>query len=385
MGRIAKWLAAAALLLAGLPGQAQEKNPFSTEGWWKPAEPPFSPAVHDDASITFRLRAPRAHEVTLLLGEWEVSEIPMQRNGNGVWSVTVGPLEPCVYQYIFRIDGFETIDPENPAVKAGTTVYGSVVEIPGAENRRFDEAYRPGGEIHTLNYRSTPLGRMRTLRVYVPEAAVRHPRQKFPVLYLRHGGGDNENSWVTDGRAATILDNLIAENKAVPMYVVMTNGLTDGSWAGGSTPEGIATLEKELLEDVKEARAHGDLSENFEYHAAKKEKNKNESRIRYLERMIKTAKIVSDESKEDEVGLNNTVHLYFEEDDEVEVFKLVTTVRGNSLKGLISTESPIGKAILGKKAGDRVFIRVSGDAGYYVVIKEIENTVDDGSDQLRSY
>ena len=134
-------------------------------------------------------------------------------------------------------------------------------------------------------------------------------------------------------------------------------------------------LRKELLEDVKEARAHGDLSENFEYHAAKKEKNKNESRIRYLERMIKTAKIVSDESKEDEVGLNNTVHLYFEEDDEVEVFKLVTTVRGNSLKGLISTESPIGKAILGKKAGDRVFIRVSGDAGYYVVIKEIENTV----------
>lgn len=144
-------------------------------------------------------------------------------------------------------------------------------------------------------------------------------------------------------------------------------------------------LRKELLEDVKEARAHGDLSENFEYHAAKKEKNKNESRIRYLERMIKTAKIVSDESKEDEVGLNNTVHLYFEEDNEVEVFKLVTTVRGNSLKGLISTESPIGKAILGKKAGDRVFIRVSGDAGYYVVIKEIENTVDDGSDQLRSY
>lgn len=144
-------------------------------------------------------------------------------------------------------------------------------------------------------------------------------------------------------------------------------------------------LRKELLEDVKEARAHGDLSENFEYHAAKKEKNKNESRIRYLERMIKTAKIVSDESKEDEVGLNNTVHLYFEEDDEVEVFKLVTTVRGNSLKGLISTESPIGKVILGKKAGDRVLIRVSGDAGYYVVIKEIENTVDDGSDQLRSY
>ena len=111
-------------------------------------------------------------------------------------------------------------------------------------------------------------------------------------------------------------------------------------------------LRKELLEDSeKKARAHGDLSENFEYHAAQKRKNKNESRIRYLERMIKTARIVSDESKEDEVGLNNTVHLYFEEDDEVEIFKLVTTVRGNSLKGLISTESPIGKAIIGQKRG----------------------------------
>ena len=85
------------------------------------------------------------------------------------------------------------------------------------------------------------------------------------------------------------------------------------------------------------------------------------------------------------MGLNNTVHLYFEEDDEVEIFKLVTTVRGNSLKGLISTESPIGKAIIGKKEGDRVFIRVSGDDGYYVVIRKIENTVDDGSDRLRSY
>ena len=107
-------------------------------------------------------------------------------------------------------------------------------------------------------------------------------------------------------------------------------------------------LRKELLEDVKEARAHGDLSEILNIMPLRKRKQ-NESRIRYLERMIKTAKIVSDESKEDEVGLNNTVHLYFEEDDEVEVFKLVTTVRGNSLKGLISTDPRLEKAILGKK------------------------------------
>ena len=149
-------------------------------------------------------------------------------------------------------------------------------------------------------------------------------------------------------------------------------------------------VRKQAIEAVKEARAQGDLSENFEYYAAKKDKNKNESRIRYLERMIKTAEIVSDDSGEDEVGLNNTVEVYFEEDDEVEKFKLTTTVRGNSLEGRISIESPIGKAILGHKVGDRVFVKVNDDYGYYVdkkkrTIKSSENTVDDGTDKLRSF
>ncbi len=144
-------------------------------------------------------------------------------------------------------------------------------------------------------------------------------------------------------------------------------------------------VRKEALEAVKEARAHGDLSENFEYHAAKKDKNQNESRIRYLERMIKTAKIVSDTSREDEVGINNQVEVYFEEDDETETFTLVTTVRGNSLKGYISTESPIGKALLGHKVGDRVLVEVSPGNGYYVVIREIKNTQDDGSIGLRKF
>lgn len=142
---------------------------------------------------------------------------------------------------------------------------------------------------------------------------------------------------------------------------------------------------KKALEAVKEARAHGDLSENFEYHAAKKDKNANESRIRYLERMIRTAKIVSDDSPEDEVGLNNTVTVYFEEDGETAVYKLITTVRGNSLKNLISTESPLGKALLGHKAGDRVSVKVNDDYSYYVVIKNIENTKDDGTDTIRSF
>ena len=142
-------------------------------------------------------------------------------------------------------------------------------------------------------------------------------------------------------------------------------------------------IRPQLLEAVKEARAHGDLSENFEYYAAKREKNKNESRIRFLERMIKTAEVIPDESKEDEVGMNNTVE--FEEDGSIEKYKIVTTMRGNSLEGLISVESPIGKALMGHKAGDRVYVQVNDSFGYYLLIKSIENTEDDGSDKIRSF
>lgn len=144
-------------------------------------------------------------------------------------------------------------------------------------------------------------------------------------------------------------------------------------------------VRREALEAVKEARSHGDLSENFEYYAAKKDKNQNESRIRYLERMIKTAVVVSEDSKEDEVGINNTVEVYFEEDDITETYKIVTTVRTNALEGLISTESPLGKALLGHRAGDRVEVQVNPGVSYFVQIRHIENTVDDGSDPLRRF
>lgn len=144
-------------------------------------------------------------------------------------------------------------------------------------------------------------------------------------------------------------------------------------------------IRPKLLESVKEARAHGDLSENFEYYAAKREKNKNESRIRFLERMIKTAQIISDDSKEDEIGMNNTVEVEFEEDGSVEKYKIVTTMRGNSLEGLVSVESPIGKALMGHKEGDRVFVRVNADYGYYVRVRSIENTLDTGNDKIRSF
>lgn len=144
-------------------------------------------------------------------------------------------------------------------------------------------------------------------------------------------------------------------------------------------------VRKDAIQAVKEAREHGDLSENFEYYAAKREKNKNESRIRYLERMIRTAQVISDDSKEDEVGMNNTVTLFFEDEGECETYKIVTTIRENSLEGRISNESPIGRAIMGHKVGDRVYVKVNDKFGYYVVIRSIENTVDDGNDRIRSY
>lgn len=140
-----------------------------------------------------------------------------------------------------------------------------------------------------------------------------------------------------------------------------------------------------LLESVKEARAHGDLSENFEYYAAKREKNKNESRIRYLERMLRTAQVIDEHSNADEVGMNNTVTVYFEEDDATEEYRIVTTVRGDSLHNLISIESPLGKALMGHREGDRVSVKVNDTYSYFVVIQKIVNTEDDSADRIRSY
>ena len=145
------------------------------------------------------------------------------------------------------------------------------------------------------------------------------------------------------------------------------------------------TVRKEAIEAVKEARAQGDLSENFEYYAAKKDKNKNESRIRYLERMLKTAEIVSEDSKADEAGMNNVIEVYFEDDDETETYKLVTSIRGNSLDNKISIESPLGKAILGHKEGDRVWVKINESAGYYIVIKKNLKNTDDTEDEIKSF
>ena len=141
----------------------------------------------------------------------------------------------------------------------------------------------------------------------------------------------------------------------------------------------------QCLEAVKEARAQGDLSENFEYYAAKREKNKNESRIRYLEKVLRYASVIEDESAEDEIGLENTVPVRFEEDDTLETYRIVTPIRCNSLQNKISIESPIGKALLGHKEGDRVEVEMPNGGSYFLIIEEVEKTEDDGTDKIRSY
>ena len=252
MDKMNKVIGMLMLLLVCVPELCAQKgkNTFNTDGWWKPAPPKFSPVVNGDGSITFRLRAAEARQVELVFDEWEVRTMPMQKDTAGVWSVTIGPVGPRLYQYYYKVDGRAVLDWKDPHLKVGTEIYGNVVEVGGTDGPRFDEFCAPGGEVHILSYRSMPMGSLRKLWVYVPAAYYEDAAQEFPVLYLRHGGGDAESSWVRDGRADVILDNLIAASKARPMLVVMTCGFTDGSWAGGSTVEGIGLLEEELLTDV---------------------------------------------------------------------------------------------------------------------------------------
>ena len=144
-------------------------------------------------------------------------------------------------------------------------------------------------------------------------------------------------------------------------------------------------LMPELIEEVKRTRAFGDLSENFEYKAAKQAQNKNRSRIRYLEGMIKTARVFEDRSGADSVGLFDKVEIYMPEDDEIDVIQVVTTVRCDPRKGLISKESPFGKTVLGKKVGDRFTVQVSDTYSYEAVIRSIEKCEDDGSAPLLEF
>ena len=245
-------LIALLLFLWRLNAMAQTPvNAFSIKGWLGPPPPAFSPVVLADNRITFRFKAPKANQVNLLFGEWNVKPQAMVKDTAGVWSITTDAVKPGIYSYVFSVDGVQTFDPVNPITKIGTELYSSIVEVYG-DSPRFDQVQNvPHGVLEIHKYMSTPLKQLRGLYVSLPPEYFSQPTATFPVLYLRHGGGDNESSWTqASGRADVILENLIASKKAVPMIVVMTNGLTDGTWAGGSSEIGLKNLESELLTDV---------------------------------------------------------------------------------------------------------------------------------------
>jgi enterochelin esterase-like enzyme len=210
----------------------------------------ISPEVKPDRTITFRVNAPKASAVSLIFGAAGPKPQPMAKDATGIWSITVGPVAPEIYTYAFDVDGTRMLDMANPVLKNGRAPDASVVEVLGTPPR-FDQIQNvPHGTVQIRTYTSTPLQRVRKLYVYTPPEYDSEPRRKFPVLYLRHGSGDNEANWSEDGRAGVILDNLLAQKKAAPMLIVMSNGDTDGTWAGGSSAEAMDILGKELLGDI---------------------------------------------------------------------------------------------------------------------------------------
>jgi enterochelin esterase family protein len=232
--------------LAAAQDAPRPKNTYHSSGGASAAPRLVSPEVRADRTIVFRLRAPDAAHVSLMFA----GSKPMAKDAGGIWSATVGPVEPEIYQYNFVVDGVRILDPGNPNLKNGRAIDASVVEVPG-NPPRFDELQAvPHGALQIRTYLSTPLKRPRKLYVYTPPQYDSEPNRRFPVLYLRHGSGDNEENWSDTGRAGVILDNLIAKRKAAPMIIVMPNGDTDGTWGGGSSAEGIEMLGQELLTDI---------------------------------------------------------------------------------------------------------------------------------------
>ena len=254
-GRIAATLAAlvAAVMLAATAA-AQEVGARRT------GAAVTSPEVAADRRVTFRLLAPEAKAVTVS-GDFG-SDAGMRKGEDGVWSVTVGPLDPEMYVYYFTVDGVRLTDPNNPQVKTGyvTTTTTSLVTVPGNGPAFYDVQDVPHGEIRTLLYKSKSNGVTRELNVYVPPGYDQARNRRYPVLYLLHGFANDHHSWHRYGRANDILDNLLAKGAIAPFLVVMPLGYGGAHVNGDGTgiaPEGSggvrgdpALYERDLLEDI---------------------------------------------------------------------------------------------------------------------------------------
>jgi enterochelin esterase-like enzyme len=207
--------------------------------------PVRSPEIQADRKVTFRLRAPKATEV-VVAGQWANGRAAMAKDTNNVWSATVGPIEPGVWEYSFQVDGLSMIDPGNPAIKPMREPRTSILHLPGQPARLHDFQDVPHGTVRQHAYFSKSLGRLRELVVYTPPGYDQQPAARFPALYLQHGMGDNQATWTVHGKAHWILDNLIAQGRAKPMIVVMM----DGHAAGAGATNNTALFERDLLEDA---------------------------------------------------------------------------------------------------------------------------------------
>jgi enterochelin esterase family protein len=235
-------------------GKAKEERPQGrTPGRMGAARQPVSPEVQADRRVTFRLRAPDAKKVNVA-GEWGGGVRDMTRDEQGTWAVTVGPLDAGIYGYSFSVDGFQTLDPGNPAIKPMRSPRTSILEVPGDPPRLHEFQDVPHGTVRIHEYRSRSLGKLRGLRVYTPPGYDKDPGARYPVLYLFHGAGDNEATWSAFGRAQYIADNLLAQGKARPMVIVMPDGHAGPTRAEGASAEersrNPSAFEGDLLEDV---------------------------------------------------------------------------------------------------------------------------------------
>jgi enterochelin esterase family protein len=211
------------------------------------------PEVSPDRRVTFRVVAPKASEV-LLSGEFMKGTKPLEKDATGVWSVTVGPLEPEIYYYNLTIDGVKTIDPGNPDVKTGSTpsTISSILEVKGDRAAFYDGQPVPHGEIHTNWYHSKSLGTLRRVTVYTPPGYEAAANVRYPVLYLFHGANADEAAWTRLGHVNLILDNLLAANKAKPFVVVMPfgYGVPPGAPRTADSPDNTTQFSRDLLQDL---------------------------------------------------------------------------------------------------------------------------------------
>lgn len=210
--------------------------------------PVISPEIQPDRHVTFRLRAPQATEV-VVNGQWPNGRAPMTKGTNDVWSVTMGPIEPGVWEYSFQVDGLTMIDPGNPAIKPMREPRTSILHLPAQPPALWDFQEVPHGVVRQHFYLSKSLGRLRAFDVYTPPGYDALTDTRYPTLYLQHGSGDNQDTWTVHGKAHWILDNLLAQGRVKPMVVVMMDGhaVIPGG-AGGQN--NTALFERDLLEDV---------------------------------------------------------------------------------------------------------------------------------------